>query len=145
MWHNRLDHPSLPIFHKFLSVLSISFPEEHLCSNSCNPCKINKSHKLPFVKSSIASSSHLDVIFSDIWTSRVSSSDGFHYYVIFVDHYTKYMVFTNMLFLLTITQSTSGFTRYVVSQMFIQPLSPSSTLLKTTTIKTLYTDNEANF
>ena len=40
------------------------------------------------------------------------------------------MVFTTMLFLLTITQSIFGFTHYVKNQMFIQPLSLSSNLLK---------------
>ena len=34
MWHNHLSHLSLPIFCKFLSVLSISFSDEHLCSFS---------------------------------------------------------------------------------------------------------------
>ena len=69
----------------------ISFPKDHLCSFSFTSCNINKSHKLPFAQSSITSSSHLDVIFSNVWTSNVSSSDGFHYYVIFVDRYTKYI------------------------------------------------------
>ena len=82
---------SLPNFPKFLSVISISFPEEHLCSFSYSSCSINKSHKLPFAISNVVSSSPLDVIFSDVWTSPVSSSDGFHYYVIFVDHFTKYI------------------------------------------------------
>ena len=93
MWHNRLDHPSFAIFQKFLSVLNIYFPEEHLCSFSCNSCNINKSHKLRFSKSSITSFSPLDVIFSDVWTSPVSFYDGFHYYIIFVDHLTKYIWF----------------------------------------------------
>ena len=48
MWHSRLGHPSLYIFCKFLSVLNISFPEDHLCSFSYTSCNINKSHKLPF-------------------------------------------------------------------------------------------------
>ena len=91
MWHSRLGHPSLHIFRKFLSVLNISFPEEHLCSFSCNSCHINKNHKLPFAKSSITSPSLLDIIFYNVCTSPVSSSDGFHYYVIFVDHYTKHI------------------------------------------------------
>ena len=91
MWHNSLGHPSLPIFIQFLSVLSISFPKDHLCSFSCNSCDINKKHKLPFAKSSITSSFPLDVIFSGVWTSPVSSSDGFHYYIIFVDQFTKYI------------------------------------------------------
>ena len=90
MWHSLLGHPSLPIFHKFLSVLSISFPKEHLCSFSYNSCNIHKSYKLPFSTPSITSSSPLEIIFSNVWTFLVASFDGFRYYVIFVDHYTKY-------------------------------------------------------
>ena len=116
MWYSRLGHPSLHIFRKFLSVLNISFPEEHLCSFSYNSCNINKSHKLPFAKSSITSSSPLDIIFSNVWTSPI--------YLL--------MVFTTLLFLLTITQSIFGFTCYVGNQIFIPPLSLSSNLLKTT-------------
>ena len=41
------------------------------------------------------------------------------------------MVLTTMLFFFTITQSISDFTRYVRNRMSIQPLSPSSKLLKT--------------
>ena len=115
MWHSRLGHPSLHNFFKFLSVLNISFLKEHLCSFSYNSCNINKSHKLPFAKSSITSSSPLDIIFSYVWTSPVSSSNGFHYNVIFF----------------TITQSISNFTRDIENRMFIPPLSPSSNLLKT--------------
>ena len=66
-------------------------------------------------KSSITSSSPLDVIFSDLLTSPISSSDGFNYYVIFVDHYTKYIWLYG----------------YVENRMFIPPLLPSSNLLKT--------------
>ena len=89
--HSHLGHPSLHIFHKFLSVLNISFLDYHLCSFSCTSCNINKSYKLPFTQSRITSSSPLDVIFSDVWTSPISSSDDFHYYVIFVNHYKKYI------------------------------------------------------
>ena len=78
MWHSHLGHPSLHIFRKFLRVLNISFLDDHLCSFSCTFCNINKSHKLPFAQSSITSSSPLDVIFSNVWTSPVSSYDGFH-------------------------------------------------------------------
>ena len=63
MWHSCLGHLSLHIFCKILSVLNISFPDDHLCSFSCTSCNINKRHKLPFAKSSITSFSHLDVIF----------------------------------------------------------------------------------
>ena len=125
MWHSCLGHPSLLIFRKFLNVLDISFLEEHLCSFSCNSYNINKSHKLPITKSSITSSSSLDIIFSDVWTSP------FH-----------------LLFLLIITQSISGFIRSVENRAFIQPLSPSRNLLKTISpspLKALYIDNGGKF
>ena len=32
MWHSHLGHLSLHIFCKFLSVLNISFPKDHLCN-----------------------------------------------------------------------------------------------------------------
>ena len=115
IWHSRLGHPSLHIFCKFLSVLNISFPEDHLCSFSCTSYNINKSHKLPFAKSSITFFSPQDIIFSDVWTLPVSSADGFNYY----------------LFLLTITPSIFGFNRYVKNRIFIPPLLPSINLLKT--------------
>ena len=79
------------IFQKFLSVLNISFSEDQVSSFSCNSYNINKIHKLPFDKSSITSFSPLDLTFFDVWSSPVSSTDGYKYYVIFVDHYNKYI------------------------------------------------------
>jgi transposase InsO family protein len=35
----------------------------------------------------------LQVVFSDVWTSPIISQDGYKYYVIFVDHFTKYIWF----------------------------------------------------
>ena len=115
MWHSRLGHPSLHIFRKFLSVLNISFPDDHLCSFSRTSYNIIKIHKLPFAKSSITSSSPLDVIF------LMFGPHPFH----------LRMVLTTMLFLLTTTTSIFGFTRYVENRMFIPPLLPSRNLLKT--------------
>ena len=40
--------------------------------------------------SSLTSRTPLDVIFSDVWTAPIHSIDGFKYYVIFVDHFTRY-------------------------------------------------------
>ena len=132
MWHSRLDNLSLPIYQKFLSVLSISFLEEHLCSFSCHSYNINKSHKLPFSKSSVTFSFPLDVIFYDVRTSLVSSSNGFYYYVIFVDHFTKYIWFYP-LYCKSDVHSTFVAFKQLVENYFI------------TTIKTLYTDNGGEF
>ena len=132
MWHSCLSHPSLPIFHKFLSVLSISFPDKYLCSFSCKSCNINKSHKLLFATSSITSSSPLKIIFSNVWTSLVASSDGVHYYVIFVNHYTKYNWFYPLHHKSNVHSTFVAF-KNIVENYF------------TTTITTLYTNNGGKF
>ena len=119
-------------FLKFLSFLSIYFPKEHLCFFSCSSCSINKSHKLPSVKSSITSSSPLNVIFSNVWTSPVSSYDGFHYYVIFVDHFIKYIRFDQLC------QKSNVHSTFVAFKQLVENYF-------TTTIKTLYTDNGGEF
>ena len=132
--HSCLGHPSLHIYHKFLSVLNISFPKDHLCSFSCTSYNINKSHKLPFAQSSITPSSPLDVIFSNVWTSPVSSFDGFHYYVIifFFYHYTKYIK------LYSLRRKSDVYSTFVAFMQLVKNYF-------TTTIKKLYTDNGGEF
>ena len=95
-------------------------------SLSHSTCNINKSYKLPLTKSSITSSSLLNVIFSDVWTSPISSFDGFNYYVIFVDHYTKYIWLSDV-------HSTFVAFKQLVENYF------------TITIKMLYTNNRGEF
>lgn len=53
-------------------------------------CLINKSHKLPFSNSSIVSTKPLQIIFTDVWTSPITSIDNYKYYLVLVDHYTCY-------------------------------------------------------
>ena len=132
MWHSRLGHLSLHIFCKFLSVQNISFLEEHLCFFSCNSYNINKSHKLLFSKLSITSSSPFDIIFFYVWTSPVSSFDGFHYCVIFVDHYAK------SIWLYPLCRKLDVHSTFVTFKQLVENYF-------TTTIKTLDTDNESKF
>lgn len=49
-----------------------------------------QSHKLSFSKSSLTSNRSLQLIFSDVWTSPILSKDNFKYYLILVDHYSRY-------------------------------------------------------
>jgi hypothetical protein len=52
---------------------------------------LNKSHKLPFHESSIKTSTPFELIFSDVWgPSPITSVNGYRYYLIFVDHFTRY-------------------------------------------------------
>ena len=90
-WHHRLGHPTPPILKHIISSYQLdsssSLPKEF----SCTACLSNKSHKLPFSVSSLTSKQPLEIIFSDVWTSPIVSQDGFKYYVIFIDHFTKYI------------------------------------------------------
>jgi len=60
---------------------------------SCNACQCNKSHKLPFSTSTLESHAPLEIIFSDVWTALIYSIDSFKYYIVFVDHFTRYIWF----------------------------------------------------
>ena len=95
-----------------------------------------------------------------MWTSPVSSSDGFHYYVISVDHFTKCIWFyplrrkSNVH---SLVSSSNGFHYYVIfvdhftKYIWFYPLRHKSNVHSTfvayftTTIKTLYTDNGDEF
>lgn len=89
-WHSRLGHPSFSILNNVVSKLSppIFNTSKHLIF--CSDCMINKSHKLPFATSSIVSTRPLEIIFTDLWTSPILSIDNYKYYIILVDHYTRY-------------------------------------------------------
>lgn len=48
-------------------------------------------HKLPFLKSQFIANSPFELIHSDIWgPTPVNSVNGFKYYVLFIDHYTRF-------------------------------------------------------
>ena len=90
-WHSRLGHPSFVIMKNTVSKFSLPLYSLLSSSTHCNACSCNKSHKIPFSFSILTSSHPLELLFSNVWTSPVSSVDGFQYYVIFVNHYTQYI------------------------------------------------------
>ena len=91
-WHSRLGHPNSHTLRFMLSRFSLPLSTD-LPSSSvlfCNSCSTNKSHKLPFSTSTLTTSQPLEILFSDVWTSPTTLVDGYKYYVLFVDHYTRY-------------------------------------------------------
>lgn len=88
-WHSRLGQPSTPILNSIVSSYSLPLlPSQK--QFSCNDCFINKSHKLPFSKSTIVSTKPLQHLYSDVWSSPILSSDNYKYYVVIIDHFTRY-------------------------------------------------------
>ena len=89
-WHSRLGHPSSSILNSVISNFSlhVSLPSHKLVS--CNDCYINKSHKLHFYQSTIVSTRHFHYLYSDVWSSPILSSDNSKYYLVVIDHFTRY-------------------------------------------------------
>ncbi|RHN41157.1 putative RNA-directed DNA polymerase [Medicago truncatula] len=89
LWHHRLGHPApKPLLHA-LKTNKVPFTGSF---NACHNCFSNKSHKLPFSKSTISSNYPLEIVYSDVWgPAPFNSIDGFRYYVIFIDHFSKYV------------------------------------------------------
>lgn len=86
-WHHILGHPLDRIMRHLLSIHKIK--SKQLPCISCNSAK---SHKLPFSTSSITSNKPLELVYTDVWgPSPIRSLDGFSYYLVFVDHFSKYI------------------------------------------------------
>ena len=89
LWHHRLGHPATQTLHYALKSNNIPYIGVF---NKCHDCFSNKIHKLPFSKSTISSSYPLEIVYSDVWgLARINSIDCFRYYVIFIDHFSKYV------------------------------------------------------
>lgn len=84
-WHFRLGHPSMAKLQLAIPTLS------RVSSLECEACQLGKHHR-----SSFPSSSHgrqkesFDLVHTDIWgPSRTLSITGYHYFVVFVDDYSR--------------------------------------------------------
>ncbi|KAK9063757.1 hypothetical protein SSX86_017629 [Deinandra increscens subsp. villosa] len=89
-WHHKLGHPSIKVFKFLLQSLDIKFNKLSSFNFHCDACLINKSHKIPFGANSFKVTRPLELIYSDVWGPVTESNDGFTYYIIFVDYYSKY-------------------------------------------------------
>jgi len=91
LWHRRLGHPTSRIFQLLISKNKI------ICNNKrlnfqCQSCSLGKSSCLSLGPTGHKTSAPLELIFSDVWgPAPLFSSDGYRYFVIFVDAYTKYV------------------------------------------------------
>ena len=131
-WHQRLGHPAYHILKQIFSKNKLDFSSSLSKLFSCNDCLSNKSHKLSFSQSTIVSSQPLETIFSDVWTSPILSTNGFKYYVIFVDHFTRYIWFYPLKKKSEVKETFIRF-KSIVEKYFDK------------TIKTLYSDNGGEY
>ncbi|KAI3694504.1 hypothetical protein L1987_77470 [Smallanthus sonchifolius] len=90
-WHQRLGHPHHQIFNTMLFKYCLPISNKTLDLH-CNSCLIGKSSKLHLLSSEYKSSHILDLILCDIWgPAPVTSFDGHNYFLLCVDHFSKFM------------------------------------------------------
>ncbi|PKU87515.1 Retrovirus-related Pol polyprotein from transposon TNT 1-94 [Dendrobium catenatum] len=88
-WHEKLGHPH----QRILTQISKANPSLRINVKSvnCTSCNLCKSHKLCF-SSSVSRTVHpLAMLHADVWgPSPVSSIQGFRYYLLIVDDFSRY-------------------------------------------------------
>jgi histone deacetylase 1/2 len=92
LWHLRLGHPNSQTLKTALKLCNISFSNnEHDVSNFCAACCMGKAHRLHSNQSQTTYSHPLELVFSDLWgPAPTTSSSGYHYYISFIDAYSRY-------------------------------------------------------
>ncbi|KAK9057449.1 hypothetical protein SSX86_022284 [Deinandra increscens subsp. villosa] len=93
-WHKRLGHPHSQLLKSML--LAHKLPLTNHCFDTfCDSCSVGKSSKLHLPLSNLKSHNVLDLVFCDVWgPSPEPSFDGHKYFLLCVDHYSKYMWFS---------------------------------------------------
>jgi histone deacetylase 1/2 len=90
LWHSRLGHPSTTTVHQVISQHNLPFVKD-LNNPMCDACQQGKHHQLPYPRSSSASTSPMELIFSDVWGPAPISVGKHAYYVSFIDYYSKFV------------------------------------------------------
>jgi hypothetical protein len=131
-WHKWLGHPSSKIVHNVVRQFSLPFTTTQN-SFLCPSCSINKAHQQPFRSTSLSSTAPLNLNYTDVWgPAHCVGLDGSRYYLIFIDHYTKYMWFYPMKTKSGVAKFFPQFKNLVENQFQIK-------------IQTIYSDNGGEY
>ena len=80
--------PAHKIVNKVLSACSL--PPEHW-TGVCEPCQMEKSHRVPFTLFESKASRSFALVHSDLWgPAPVVGANGARYFVLFVDDHTRF-------------------------------------------------------
>ncbi|GJT78921.1 ribonuclease H-like domain-containing protein [Tanacetum coccineum] len=86
-WHCRLGHPADPILNVLKDSLNIDKKDNTIC---CEICQRAKQTREPFPLSDHKSKSLGDLVHLDLWGPyKVTSSEGFRFFLTVVDDYTR--------------------------------------------------------
>ncbi len=94
IWHKRISHVNLQRL-KLMEKQNLvggllKFGTEEVMSKVCETCQLGKQARHPFpVQTTHVSSKPLEMIHSDVWTTKIESIGGCKYYVSFIDDHTR--------------------------------------------------------
>jgi len=94
IWHKQVGHVNLQRF-KLMENQNIvgglpKFGAEEVMSEVCEACQLGKQAKHPFpVQRTHVNSKPLEMIHSDVWTTKTESIGGCKYYMSFIDGHTR--------------------------------------------------------
>ena len=96
IWHRRLGHPHQSLLNFMFSNFSLPITNKS-SSSFCSSCQFGKSSKLHLHVSSFRSNKILDLVYCDVWgPAPVLSSNGHRYFLLCVDHFSRYIWFFPM-------------------------------------------------
>lgn len=96
IWHCRLGHANSKLLQHLHNSKEI-YINKSSTTSVCEPYQMGKSSKLQFFSSSSRVEKPLEKIHCDLWgPSPVVSNQGFKYYAVFVDEYSRYTWFYPM-------------------------------------------------
>lgn len=91
LWHSHLGHVSFSIIQLLNKLGHLAITSLLPKPNICSSCQLTKSKRLPFDVNEKRASSILQLVHCDLWGhALIDSTDGFRYYVVFVDDYFRF-------------------------------------------------------
>ncbi|KAJ0733108.1 putative RNA-directed DNA polymerase [Helianthus annuus] len=115
MWHQRLGHPHFRVFQHIVKTFSLPVSDK-LCSSLCTSCQLGKMSKLTLPISSFRSKNILDLVYCDVWGHTTTSFDGYRYFLLCVDHHTRYMWYFPLMQKSDVFTTFTNFVRLVERQ-----------------------------
>lgn len=92
LWHRWLGNIHFEVIFLFNKLGYLSLTSVLPKSILCETCQLLKCHKLSFHNNTKCSNHLLDLVHCDLWeSSPVISVDGYWYYVVFVDDYSRFI------------------------------------------------------
>lgn len=91
LWHARLGHPHVKTLQNVMNKLHVNGSPSNKIP-FCEACQFGKMQQISFPISDLKTKAPLELIYSDLWgPAPVVSSEGYKYYIVFVDDFSRYM------------------------------------------------------